>query len=141
MTESETTLKGGDVLMEKRIAQYVQVRDTIKERNDKFASEMQPLIETQNMLTAWLTQKLETVGAESVKTKAGTAYTTTRYSATLADPQVFMDFVKTNDKFELIDRKANATAVRDFVETTGSLPPGVNLNAIRTVGVRRAPGT
>lgn len=130
-----------DALVEKRIAQYVKIRDAIKEANDKFAEQMQPMIETQNLLTAWLTQKLETVGAESVKTKAGTVYTTTRYSATLADPQVFMDFVKTNDKFELMDRKANATAVRDFVETTGTLPPGVNLNAIRTVGVRRASGT
>jgi hypothetical protein len=130
-----------DALVEKRIAQYVQVRDTIKEKNDEFAKTMQPLIETQNLLTAWLTQKLETVGAESVKTKAGTVYTTTRYSASLADPQVFMDYVKSTDQFELLDRKANATAVRDHVEAKGSLPPGVNLNAIRTVGVRRASGT
>lgn len=130
-----------DGLVEKRVAQYVQVRDAIKEANDKFSKQMEPLIETQNLLTAWLTEKLETVGAESVRTKAGTVYTTTRYSASLADPQVFMDFVKTHDKFELLDRKANATAVREHVETTGALPPGVNLNAIRTVGVRRASGT
>lgn len=128
-------------LVEKRIEQYVQVRDAIKAANDKFAEQMAPMLETQNLLTAWLTAKLEQVGAESVKTKAGTVYSSTRYSASLADPAVFMDYVKAHDKFDLLDRKANATAVRDFVAETGSLPPGVNLNAIRTVGVRRAPGT
>jgi hypothetical protein len=138
----ETTVaQPGDALVEKRIAQYVQVRDAIKEANDKFAEQIQPLVETQNLLTAWLTAKLEQVGAESVRTKAGTVYSSTRYSASLADPAVFMDFVKANNCFELIDRKANATAVRDYVETNGSLPPGVNLNAIRTVGVRRASGS
>jgi hypothetical protein len=125
-------------LFEKRIAQFVELRDTIKAKNDEFAKSMEPLIETQTLLTAWLTQKLEQVGAESVKTKAGTAYTTTRYSAALEDPAVFMEYVKTTDQFDLMDRKANATAVRDHVKEKGSLPPGVKLSAIRTVGVRRA---
>lgn len=130
-----------DMKFEQNVAAYVKIRDLIKEKNDEFAESIKDLVQLQNDLTAWLTAKLEAVEAASVRTKAGTVYSTTRYSASLADPQAFMDFVKRTDKFELIDRKANATAVRDFVETTGSLPPGVNLNAIRTVGVRRASGT
>lgn len=136
MSEPDTAKK-----FETYVEAYVRCRDIIKQKNDEFTESIKDLVETQNLLTAWLTSNLETVGAESVRTKAGTVYSTTRYSASLADPQAFMDYVKTTDKFELIDRKANATAVRDFVETNGSLPPGVNLNAIRTVGVRRASGT
>lgn len=128
-------------LFEKRVGQFVKVRDKIKEISDRHKVELEPLTSLQGELTAWLTERLETVGAESVRTKEGTAYSTTRYTASLADPQVFMDFVKANDLFDLLDRKANATAVRDYVEEHKALPPGVNLSAIRTVGVRRAAGT
>lgn len=123
------------------VGAYVKLRDQIKAKNDAHAETMAKDLELQNMLTAWLTANLERVGAESVKTKAGTVYSSTRYSASLADPQAFMEYVKATDKFDLLDRKANATAVRDHVTETGSLPPGANLSAIRTIGVRRAPGT
>ena len=126
--------------LERRVEQYVAVRDAIKAMEDKHKEELAALIETQNLLTTWLQDFLATSGAQSIKTAQGTVYASTRYSASLADPQAFMDYVITNNAFDLMDRKANATAVRDFVETHKSLPPGVNLNAIRTVGVRRASG-
>lgn len=126
---------------ERYIEAYVKLRDRISDAAKAFEETMKPDKELMDMLTAWLTNRLEAVGAESVKTKAGTAYTTTRYTASLADPKAFMDFVIANNKFDLMDRKANAPAVRDFVKETGSLPPGANLSAIRQVGVRRAPGT
>ncbi len=138
----EPTIAKDDVAkFERYIGAYVKQRDIIKEKNDAFAATMKPDTDLLNDLTAWLTNRLETVGAESVKTKAGTVYTTTRYSASLADAKAFMDFIIANNKFELLDRKANAPAVREFVAETGSLPPGANLSAIQTVGVRRAPGT
>ena len=124
--------------VEKRIAQYVQVRDTIKAMNDEHDKKLEPFVELQNLLTGWMQNFLETAGADSVKTAEGTCYNTTRYTASLADPQVFMDFVKSTNNYDLLDRKANVTAVRDYVEQNKQLPPGVNLSAIKTVGVRRA---
>jgi hypothetical protein len=126
---------------ERYIEAYIKLRDRLADATKAFEETQKPDKELMNMLTSWLTNRLETVGADSVKTKAGTAYTTTRYTASLADPKAFMDFVISNNKLDLLDRKANSAAVRDFVEETGSLPPGANLSAIRTVGVRRAPGT
>jgi len=124
-------------MFEKRTGQYVQLRDRIKELQEKHETELKPLLETQNLLTAWFMNQLEQVGAQSVKTSKGTVYATTRYTASLADPKAFMDYVITNQKWELLDRKANSTACKDFVAEHGSQPPGVNLSAIRTVGVRR----
>jgi hypothetical protein len=51
-----------------------------------------------------------------------------------------MAFVKTTNNYDLLDRKANVTAVKDYVSENGTLPPGVNLSSIKTVGVRRASG-
>jgi hypothetical protein len=127
--------------VEDRIASYIKCRDAIKAANEKHEESIRPLVELQNMLTGWLQSFLETAGADSVKTSNGTCYSTTRYTASLADPEAFMSFVKSTENYDLLDRKANVTAVREYVDTTGALPPGVNLSAIKTVGVRRASGT
>jgi hypothetical protein len=36
-----------------------------------------------------------------------------------------------------MDGRANVTAVKDYVKEKGVLPPGCNLNALKSVGVRR----
>ena len=126
--------------VDKRVAQYIQVRDTIATMKQKHEEELKPLVELQNLLTGWLQEFMETAGAENVKTSHGTCYQSTRYSASLADPEVFMAFVKSTSNYDLLDRKANVTAVRDYVGEHNALPPGVNLSAIKTVGVRRASG-
>lgn len=123
---------------EKRTQQYVAVRDKIREISARHTEELKPLTDLQNDLTAWFTQELDHVGAKSVKTAEGTVYQSTRYSASLTDAKAFMDHVISTQSWDLLDRKANSTAVRDFIEQHKSEPPGVKLSAIRTVGVRRA---
>ena len=123
---------------QKRVGQYVKVRDALREMEDAHKENVKPFVEVQNELTAWFMEHLEKCGATSVKTTEGTVYSSTRYSASLEDPKAFMDYVIANNAWDLLDRKANATAVRDFVETNHSPPPGAKLSAIRTVGVRRA---
>lgn len=127
-------------MVKKRVSQYITCRDAIKEANEKHEASIKPLVDLQNALTGWLQSFMETAGADSIKTPNGTCYSTTRYSASLADPEAFMQFVKSTNSFDLLDRKANVTAVRDYCEEKGSLPPGVNLSSIKTVGVRRASG-
>ncbi len=126
--------------VDKRVEQYIKVRDAIKAANDAHEASIKPLVELQNMLTGWMQNFMETAGADNIKTSSGTCYSSTRYSASLADPEAFMNFIKTTSNYDLLDRKANVTAVRDYVEEHGALPPGVNLSAIKTVGVRRASG-
>lgn len=129
------------VTVDKRVAQYIATRDAIKAANEKHEAEIKPLVDLQNMLTGWLQTFMETAGADNIKTAHGTCYSTTRYSASLADPEAFMKFVLSPEgSIDLLDRKANVTAVRDFVAEKGNLPPGVNLSSIKTVGVRRASG-
>lgn len=144
MTATDTTtLDTTNVVNEavnKRIAQYVQIRDELAKKKEAYENSIKPLVEVQNLLTGWLQEFLDQAGAESVKTKHGTCYQNTRYSASLADPDAFMAFVRSTNNYDLLDRKANVTAIREFVVEKNVLPPGVNLSAIKTVGVRRASG-
>jgi hypothetical protein len=126
--------------IEKRVKQYVAVRDQIKVIEERHTKELETIKAIKDELTGILQECLTAIGAESIRTSEGTAYTSTKYTASLADPKAFMDFVISNQNFDLLDRKANSTAVRAYVEETGSLPPGVNLSSIATVGVRRPTG-
>lgn len=129
-----------NVKVERRVKEYIQCRDALAKRKDEFEASIKPLVELQNMLTGWLQSFMDEAGAESVKTSEGTCYSSTKYTASLADPEAFMKFVKSTDNFDLLDRKANVTAVKAYVAEHTTLPPGVNLSSIKTVGVRRASG-
>ena len=120
-----------------RIQQYVGVRDMIAKLKERQEAELKPLLEIQEQLSGWLQQFLTTNNLDNVKTAYGTAHTTTRYTASLADPALFMNFVKEKGEWDLLDRRANATAVKEYVQAHNELPPGCNLSSIKTVGVRR----
>ncbi|HEX6825412.1 MAG TPA: hypothetical protein VF077_03765 [Nitrospiraceae bacterium] len=117
------------------VAQYRAVRDRIAELDAAHKRAMEPFKVTLSKLAGVMLHFLDATGQESAKTDAGTVYITTRHSASLADPESFMAYVMKHGAFELMDRKANSTACRDFAEENGELPPGVTINSIRTVGV------
>lgn len=127
--------------IDKRIAQYVMVRDRIKEVEDRHTAELKPLRDIQERLTGLISQFMEANNiTDNLKSKSGTCYLSTRYTASLADPEAFMNYVIKSQKFELLDRRANTTAVKDYVQENNELPAGCNLNAVQTLGVRRPTG-
>lgn len=138
MTETTMDPETTVVTVDKRVEQYIQIRDELARRKKAYEESIEKLVEAQNMLTGWMQNFLDQSGADSIKTAHGTCYTSTKYSASLADPAAFMAYVKESGKFDLLDRKANVTACKDFVAEHGVPPAGVNMSAIKTIGVRRA---
>lgn len=124
--------------VDNHVKNYVALRDRIKAIKAAHEEQLQPYVDMQNELTTKLQDTLDTSGAQSIKTSGGTVYSSVRYSASLSDPQDFMKFVISNNLWDLLDRKANAVAVRDYIAEKKVEPPGVKLSAIRTIGVRRA---
>lgn len=125
--------------IEKIVGHYIAVREKLKAKEEEHTKSLQPLVDLQNELTAKLQEFLSQNGVDSVKTSMGTFYSSVRYSTSLADPEAFMQYVISHEAFDLLDRRANSTAVRAYAdENSGALPPGVNLSALRTIGVRRA---
>lgn len=128
--------------MAKRTDQFIQVRDTIKRIEAEHVAKLKPLREIQEILAGRIQAFMDANNLENLKTAHGTCYKSTRHTATLADPKAFMDYVISMKQFDLLDRRANATAVKAFVQQHKQLPPGCNLNAIETLGVRRrGPGS
>lgn len=124
--------------MNQLVDQYVKLRDKIKVADDAHKTKLKPAREYLALLESKLMDQLNQIGGDSVKTPHGTAYRTTRRSATIADGKVFRDYVIANAEFDLVDWKANATAVDDHIKNNQVPPPGVNFVTAFTVGVRRA---
>lgn len=120
-----------------RVDQYIKLREKRKQLKKLFQEQDAPLVEMENLLSSSIIKHLQTMGLENGRTKYGTCFVTTRYSASLADPDAFMKYVVMSNKFELLDRKANVTAVRDYVKEHKQLPPGANLSSILQVGVHK----
>lgn len=132
----------------KRIRQYVALRDKINEIKERHKKELEPYNETLEQLNAALLALLNSTNGESVRTTEGTAYKKRKTSATIADGDAFRMFVITQGAWDLVDWKANVTAVSDFIEAQAkaaetdptvvpSPPPGINWSVRYEAGVRR----
>ena len=121
----------------KRVAQYVALRDLIKVKETEQKKELEKAKKCLEDLNAILLNHLNEIGGNSLSTDAGTVYKTEKKSAPLADPAAFMSYVVDNAAFDLLDRKANVTAVSEFIKQNGAPPPGVNFSTAYVVGVRR----
>lgn len=120
------------------IAKYLQLRDKIKAIKDRHKEELAPYNEAKDMLEAMFLKHLIAVGSDSSATKGvGTVYRTTKRSATIQDQTEFRKFVIDNNAWDLVDLKANAPAVADFIDQSSAPPPGVNYSEHVEIGVRR----
>jgi len=112
----------------------------IKIKETEFKEAIGPYKKALDDMNALLLNHLNEIGANNVNTDAGTVYRTEKKAASLADPKAFMDYVITNKAWDLMDRKANTTAVAEFMKEHQTLPPGVNFSSAFVVGVRRPSG-
>jgi hypothetical protein len=119
------------------VDEYIRTRDEIRDIESRHKDELRPYKQKLEELGAVLLEQLQAVGGDGVRTKSGTVYVTEKRSASLADPSLFMDYVIQNSAWDLLDRKANVTAVTDYIAEHNAAPPGVNFSAVLTVGVRR----
>jgi len=116
---------------------YVQLREKKTVLKKAFEARSKPLNESMRDIEAKVLEHMNSLGAESFKTKAGTAYKSTRTSASLADRDAFWDYVITNDMPELLELRAGKAACQEFLEAHGELPPGVSWREEQTVNFRK----
>jgi len=123
----------------KRIEQYLMVREKIRQTEARHDEELQPMKQIKEMLEGALMTHLLATGVDSIAARGiGTAYKTTKKSASLADAAAFRRYVIGSEAWDLIDWKANVSAVEVFLTEQQQLPPGVNFSQREVVGVRKA---
>jgi hypothetical protein len=123
--------------LNKRVGQYVKLRDFIADVKEKHKKELEPLNEMLEQLNSLMLDHLSSIGAERAGTEHGTVYRTAKKSASVADMSAFWAWVVTQNDWDLLDKKANVKAVEDFMKKNNMPVPGVNFTEKYVVGVRR----
>lgn len=119
------------------VAAYMKLRDQ-KAAIRKEADEKIDEIETKlDKLEKWIKVKADADGVTSFKTPHGTAFLTTTDFANVEDWDATLNFIKTNDAFDMLERRISKTAVRAYIELNKSVPAGVNYGTRLDVNVRK----
>lgn len=121
----------------KRVEQYIRLRDLKAEKEAKHKEELEPLATLMADIESELMTHMNAISADSLKTAAGTVSKTTKKSASAADLSAFWTWVVTQGQFDMLDKKPNVTAVADYVKQNGVPPPGVNYSEFAKLGFRR----
>jgi len=123
-----------DALTEK----VIRLRDAIKEADRKHKEKIAPAKDKLEAMENTLLAELNKLGINKFGGKHGTVFKSSRSSATIADGSVFRDYVISNGGWDLVDWRANATAIAEHITEHHVPPPGVNFATIVTVNVRRS---
>ena len=126
--------------IDKYVGNYVALRDKLRAIEAEFDAKKKEYKDAMEHIGGILMEFLDKTGSESIRTVHGTCYTIERSSASVADGCAFMNYVLANQAFDLLERRANTTAVKEFVKEHKALPPGVNFSTIHQIGIRRSKG-
>ena len=119
------------------VDRYVAIRDKKEEIAAEQKAVMARLNKALSKIETLLMEHLEQAGSESIKTSAGTCYRSVRTSVKVEDREQFLDYVRTNQAWDLLESRAAKKDVEAFLEEHQDLPPGVSVRRDAVVNVRR----
>lgn len=138
MTDNNLAVTRNVMPLDELVGNFIKVRDAIKEADDAHKKKMEDVRALLNMLQTEILNSLHNAGVDSVSTKHGTAYKTTKTSATIEDKSAFTRHVIGTQSWDLVDWRANAPAIADFLSENKHEPPGVKFSTYVTANIRRS---
>ena len=125
--------------LEQIAAAIVAIRDEITKINKEADKKVKGLEREKEALEKYCDQKLESAGAETVKTASGTIMRQEKIRFTTEDWEKMYQFIEDNDAFELLEKRIHQTNMRRFLEDNPDKEPK-GLNAFREtkIVVRRS---
>lgn len=124
------------------IAKYLRLREKKERIENEVKEQTQQLKDAMEKIEAWLYSHMDKQGTTSLSAKGvGTAFFNQTDYANVGDWDATLEYIKANDKFELLERRVSKKAVRDIIDEDKMVPPGINYGTRVTVQVRKAKPT
>lgn len=117
---------------------YIELRDRRAARKTAYEEENDADKVKQEYIEGVILQRYTVAGIESARTAYGTAYKTKVTSASVGDRDAFMNHVKQNEAFELLEVRCSKEAVQQYINEHNDLPPGVNWREEIHIRVQRS---
>lgn len=119
------------------ISIYLETRDTKEALARKHKEALKAYTDVMALIEGKLLEHLQAAGGQSFSNNVGTAYLTRKRSATISDMVEFRGYVIENRAWDMVDWRANAVSVSDFLAENEQLPPGLNFSVTTSVNVQK----
>ena len=119
------------------VEKYIELRDKKAEFKKEYEGKVAKLDEVLDKIEVTLLKTFQDTGVDSLSTSSGTAYVTSRTSATVADWEQFSKFVIEGGNFDFLEKRCSKEAVIQYKAAHNDLPPGINWSESRSVNIRR----
>jgi hypothetical protein len=127
------------VSTDRLIEAYVKIRDTRTEAKQEFESKDEAFAKQLKVLELELLEICKAQGADSIKTRAGTAIRTIKSKYWTGDWDSMYNFIRENDAFLLLEKRLHQTNMRQFLDENPDIKPaGLNIDSEYAVTVRRS---
>lgn len=126
-----------NVSAEQVIAAFVKLRDLRSTLKADYEAEDAILKGKQEKLQKWLLKQMSDLGMTQIGATGGTAYREldTKFSA--SDWTLVWQYIKENDRFDLLQKRLGEGALKEILNETGELPPGISMFQEYKVNIRR----
>lgn len=119
------------------IQAYIHLRDKVDEIKKRQTEELRPLRDKMATLEGWLLNQMQESGASSFSCEFGTAFQSVRTSSKVEDWEEALAFIRKEELWHMLERRVAKTAVEEYLEANGELPPGISVSRDMTVNIRR----
>lgn len=119
------------------IAAFVKLRDKRAELKKQYEEADAVLLEKQDKCKHWLMATMQQVGSDQLKGAVGIAYRQIKRRFNSKDWPSFWAYCLEHKRLDFLEKRVAQTAVKDFMEETGTLPPGIDVFQEYEVVIRR----
>jgi len=130
MSEHQTR---ADALAQRYVALRILKSKVDSEYKEKLSRVTGVMDDIESEMMTFLSQ----TGQESAKTASGTFFKKTSTSVKVADWNTIFSFIVDHDLFHMLTQGVNKTAVEQYIEVHGEVPPGVDITRVVTIGVNK----
>jgi hypothetical protein len=123
---------------EQLVTVYIKMRDALVKLQREFDEKEGAIKAQQDTVTQALLEMCKEMGAEGLRTPAGSVFKTVKTRYWTSDWGSMKQFIKDNDALDLMEQRVHQTNMKNFLEENPTLmPPGMNVDSRYSITVRR----
>ena len=126
--------------LDELVANYIKLRDRKSQLKKQYDEKVAKVDAVMDRMEAIILKTFQDSGIDSARTDAGTAYISTRTSATVGSREELFQWIQEDfdERSIFLENRVSKVAVEQYKAANDDLPPGVNFRSEIVVGVRRA---
>lgn len=121
------------------VARMLEIRDQLKAEKEAYEAKAKKLKQMQERGESWLLQHMQDTGHDSFNLDAlgVNVHTRTNQRYSVSDWPALAGYIKDTGELDLLGHRVSSSSAKQFAEKHGGLPPGVTVNPVVSVNIRK----